>query len=63
LSLENPIYLGDAVYATFTDYHVIVTTEHHEPHEANNVIYLEPSVLNKLVEWWGQVEKEGRVDG
>ena len=53
--IENPIYLGDAVYATYDDYHVILTTGHHEPSEAQTTIYLDKSVLAKLVKWYGEL--------
>ena len=55
--MENPIYLGDGLYATFEDVHVILTTGHHEPTEARHVIYLEPAVVIKLVEWLAAIPR------
>jgi len=54
--IENPIYLGDAVYATYDDYHVILTTGHHEPLEAQQAIYLDKDVIKNLVKWWGEID-------
>lgn len=56
MPIENPIYLGDALYATYDDYHVILTTEHHEPTQANNVIYLDKDVMKNLVAWFGEID-------
>ena len=61
--IENPINLGDRCFATFDDFMVILTTEDDDPLEADNAIYLRPHVLEKLIDWWGQVKKEGRVNG
>ena len=43
---SNKIYLGDAVYAEFDGYGVIMTTEN--GFYTENTIYLEPNVLNNL---------------
>jgi hypothetical protein len=56
MTIENPTYLGDAVYATYDDYHVILTTEHHDPKEANNIVYMDKDVIRKLVKWWGEID-------
>jgi hypothetical protein len=51
----NPaIYLGDSVYAV---YHirrndVCLTVGTHSEREAQAVIWLEPSVMDKLVKFW-----------
>jgi hypothetical protein len=43
---EEQIYLGDSVYAGFDGYNVVLTTNNGLG--ANNVIYMEPAVLNAL---------------
>jgi len=46
LNMTNPQYLGDGVYAHLDDFgSVVITTGHHLPSEADNVIVLEPQVL------------------
>ena len=56
--MENPIYLGDGVYATFDSGFagggITLTTGTHEEAEADNVIYLEPEEAQALVNWLGQ---------
>lgn len=41
-------YLGDAVYAQYDGYHIVLTTEHHEIAQANNAIYLDADVIQNL---------------
>lgn len=53
---ENPIYLGDSVYATYDDYHVILSTEDHDATRAVHVIYLDKDVMKKLVAWFGEID-------
>lgn len=43
-----PDYLGDAVYATDDGYGLRLTTDHHEPAHAGNVIVLDPEVIAAL---------------
>lgn len=51
--MENPTYLGDGVYAQvhLPTGIITLTTGHHDPIIANNVIDLEPEVLQKLRDW------------
>ena len=46
-------YLGDGVYASVTDEHgtIVLTTGSHINEIADNVIYLDPSVMAALVEF------------
>ena len=44
---EHQSYLGDGVYASFDGYHIWLAVNHHE----NQVVALEPQVLNALVEY------------
>lgn len=44
----NPQYLGDGVYASWNGEQIILTTGHHDPANADNVIFLEPDVLRAL---------------
>jgi hypothetical protein len=54
LSSHNPLpgkrYLGDGVYADFDGFHVVLTTEHGES-RPNNIIYLEPDVIEQLMQY------------
>ncbi len=47
--MTRKIYLGDAVYAEFDGYAVILTTE--DGLQTTNTIYLEPEVLAALDEY------------
>lgn len=49
--MENPIYLGDGVYARYENYYVILTTVSHDEADATNIIYLEAEVLDNLNRW------------
>ena len=51
MPLENPQYIGDAVYASVDHGGLVLTTEHHDPNHAGNVIFLEPEGLRKLEEY------------
>lgn len=44
----TPSYLGDGVYASFDRRGLVITTGHHEPDKADNVIVLEPFVIAAL---------------
>lgn len=43
-----PAYLGDGVYASFDHRGLVITTGHHLPEKADNVIVLEPFVIAEL---------------
>lgn len=49
--MNDPIYLGDAVYATIKDGVMVLTTDSHVLADAGNVIVLEPQVLDALVQY------------
>ena len=44
---EHETYLGDGVYASFDGYQIWLAVNHHE----NNVVALEPSVLDRLYKY------------
>lgn len=47
--MTNPQYLGDGAYCHINEYgHLVLTTGHHEPQRADNIIVLEPEVLAAL---------------
>jgi len=48
MKLPQSKYLGDAVYVGNDGFHVVLTTGHHEPVHANNIIKLDPEVANEL---------------
>lgn len=51
--MARQVYLGDGAYATVDKdaFHpLILTTGHHDPEQAENVIYMEPSVMIALVD-------------
>ena len=47
-------YIGDAVYAAFDGYHIILTVE--DGIKATNRIALEPAVYNALVKYRGDLQ-------
>lgn len=50
MTTENQTsYLGDGVYATFDEFGVMLTTEHHKPECAKNVVWLDPEISENLV--------------
>lgn len=50
--MTNPQYLGDGVYAHLDSFgDVVLTTGHHLPAAADNVIVLEPQVLAAFQTW------------
>lgn len=46
---NEKVYLGDAVYASYDGYHIVLTTENGI--RIANVIYLEPQVFQALIEY------------
>lgn len=44
-------YLGDSVYAEFTGYEIVLTTENGLPYDPSNKIVLEPEVLDALFKY------------
>lgn len=62
--IPDPTYLGDGVYASIRahDHSLVITTSHHHPLHADNVIYIDPIVLSLLIEYAkraGLLQKEG----
>lgn len=49
--MDNPTYLGDAVYARWNDDFIVLTTDSHEPMQARNTIYLEREVAQAFFNW------------
>ena len=59
--MTDPTYLGDGVYAHLDDNgQLVLTTGHHEPRAASDIIYFEAPVVRKLVEY---IEKHGLKNG
>jgi hypothetical protein len=54
---DNPIYLGDAVYAYFDGNGIELRLNHHE---SPCLIYLEPEVLEALTDFWAHAKEERR---
>ena len=50
MNLPESKYLGDSVYVGNDGYHVVLTTGHHVPVHASNIIMLDPEVANELRE-------------
>ena len=48
----NAEYLGDAVYADYDGFMVRLTTDSHRPEEAGNTIYLEPQIIEALMNYY-----------
>lgn len=46
--MSHARYLGDGVYAHFNGYSVVLTTGHHDPAVADNIIEMEPQVMGSL---------------
>jgi|SRR5208283_554568 len=57
-NVMNPIYLGDGVYAYFNGSGIELRLGSHENECA---VYLEPEVLDKLIEWSAKVRTQSRV--
>ena len=49
--MDNPTYLGDAVYAYFDGWGIELRLNHHE---SPCVVYLEPEVGQALIEFYRQ---------
>lgn len=60
---NRKVYVGDGVYAEFTSYELILTTENGI--EVTNTIVLEPSVLDSLIRLveGDRKERDGHVQG
>ena len=46
---EQPVYIGDSVYARFDGYHIILETINDDSRYPSNTIALEPDVLENLL--------------
>lgn len=53
----KPVYLGDGVYLSFSRGCAVLTTGTHIEDQADNVIYLEPSVIMSLLRELQEVTK------
>lgn len=51
--MEKKVYLGDAVYAAWDGYHIVLTTDTFGVE--SNKIYLDPTVLNALTIYSKQI--------
>jgi len=47
--MENPIFLGDGVYAEYDGGQLILTTE--DPDHPHDAIYIDEEAFNKFVKW------------
>ena len=52
--MNDTDYLGDAVYAHFDGYGIELRLNHHESRCA---VYLEPEVLQSLIQFWNLTQK------
>lgn len=59
LKLTQPVYLGDAVYASFDGYHIWL---HLNDHRSPGLIALEPSVMNSLHQYAKRVFDDPEAD-
>lgn len=50
-------YIGDSVYITHDEKHFILTTENGYSYSAANKIFLEPEVMDALIEYVNEVYK------
>lgn len=48
--MPEKIYLGDSVYYEFDGFQVELTTNNGYPDDPRNRIYLDPDVMNNLIE-------------
>lgn len=48
---DETVYLGDGLYAIRTADEVILTTGHHDPEKAENIIYLDIQVIQSLIKF------------
>ena len=56
--IEDNIYLGDGVYASFDGYQIWLAVNHHE----NKQVALEPKVMEALLEYANRVFGWGGYD-
>ena len=54
MTAENPIYLGDAVYAYFDGNGIELKLNHHQ---SPCLIYLEPEVMEALIAFWKKAKR------
>ena len=53
MTAENPIYLGDAVYAFYDGNGIELKLNHHQ---SPCLIYLEPEVIEALKSFWARMQ-------
>lgn len=58
--MENPIYLGDGVYAEYDGYGIWLKTGDHREAFCDNKIYLEDMVLASLNNFVRRIEAENK---
>ena len=58
--MDHKSYLGDAVYADFDGYHIVLTTENGLG--TTNTIALEPPVLDRLLKYVEELKKASNSD-
>jgi hypothetical protein len=56
--VDNPIYLGDGVYASFDGYHVVLTANI----PTTDTIYLDSHVAEALVKYINELRKKAISD-
>ena len=59
MNIENPIYLGDAVYGTYNEElgEIVLTTGHHLPAHASNIIVMDSPTYANFKAWAESIEK------
>ncbi len=55
MSSKNNLYLGDAVYADYDGYHVVITTSD-GTYETNRIL-LNPQVIQQLIDYYERLKK------
>ena len=53
--MNDTIYIGDAVYANFDGYGIELRPN---SHENDCAVYLEPEVIQNLIEFWKAIEQQ-----
>ena len=56
--MRQPHHLGDGAYISEGTYpgEVILTAGHHDPEQATNVVYLDPTAVAALLHWLGYAD-------
>ena len=61
MPVERKEYLGDAVYVQWDGYYLGLSTEEEGPMHPTNLIWLEPEVWERLVDYVKRLDPEGQM--